>query len=288
MPIFIPALIQAGLALARAAIPAATRLLTQAGATAARATTTAGNAMRAAGPIPFVAAGVGGAALTASKLGVVPTTSSQSSSSQSSSSQRSNQPRSTGPAPAATTTNTDTGSGPTTTVPPTAEVSTPEPVTLPEADAAPAEAAPVPAPAPKVVKSANLETILFNDEEFSSEFIVDLLFESVAGQELLTVARNDTVNGQNVVYQPIKNLNILQDTYNPTKLLAVYDTSDSFFGAFAINLRSKIPSIGTGSGGKNYYLTDLGDLVIEVVNIANDEQVEFQVADSGTIDELGI
>jgi hypothetical protein len=159
---------------------------------------------------------------------------------------------------------------------------------LPDPEPVPAEAAPVPAPAPKVVKSANLETILFNDEEFSSEFIVDLLFESVAGQELLTVARNDTVNGQNVVYQPIKNLNILQDTYNPTKLLAVYDTSDSFFGAFAINLRSKIPSIGTGANGKNYYLTDIGDLVIEVANIANDEQVEFQVADSGTIDELGI
>ena len=288
MPIFIPALIQAGLALARAAIPAATRLLTQAGATAARATTTAGNAMRAAGPIPFVAAGVGGAALTASKLGVVPQSSSQSSSSQSSSNQRSNQPRNTGPAPVTTTTNTDTGSGPTTTVPPIAEVVIPEPVTLPEAQAAPAEAAPVPAPAPKVVKSANLETILFNDEEFSSEFIIDLLFESVAGQELLTVARNDTVNGQNVVYQPIKNLNILQDTYNPTKLLAVYDTSDSFFGAFAINLRSKIPSIGTGANGKNYYLTNLGDAVIEFVNIANDEQVEFQIADSGTIDELGI
>jgi hypothetical protein len=114
------------------------------------------------------------------------------------------------------------------------------------------------------------------------------LFESVAGQELLTVARNDTVNGQDVVYQPIKNLNILQDTYNPTKLLAVYDTSDSFFGAFAIDLRSKIPSIGTGADGKNYYLTDIGDLVIEVANIANDEQVEFQVADSGTIEELGI
>ena len=286
MPIFIPALIQAGLALARAAIPAATRLLTQAGATAARATTTAGNAMRAAGPIPFVAAGVGGAALTASKLGVVP----QKPTSQST--QTTSQNFNTINRNVYGTTKVDdggsSGSGPTTTVPPTAEVSTPEPVTLPEAEAAPAEAAPVPAPAPKVVKSANLETILFNDEEFSSEFIVDLLFESVAGQELLTVARNDTVNGQNVVYQPIKNLNILQDTYNPTKLLAVYDTSDSFFGAFAINLRSKIPSIGTGSGGKNYYLTDLGDLVIEVVNIANDEQVEFQVADSGTIDELGI
>jgi hypothetical protein len=147
---------------------------------------------------------------------------------------------------------------------------------------------PTPTPAEAVVKSANIETILFNNEEFSSEFIVDLLFESVAGQELLTIARNDTVNGQDVVYQPFKNLNILQDTYNPTKLLAIYDTSESFFGAFAIDLRSKIPLVGTGISGKNYYLTSLGDLVIEVVNIANDEQVEFQVADSGTIEELGI
>jgi hypothetical protein len=164
----------------------------------------------------------------------------------------------------------------------------PKSTTLPGVSAEPAtSSSPAPAPA-AVVKAANLDTVLFNDEEFSSEFLVDLLFESVAGQELLTIARNDTVNGQGVVYQPIKNLNILQDSYNPTKLLAVYDTSDSFFGAFAIDFISKIPSVGTGPGGKNYYFTDLGDLVIEVVNVANDEQVEFQIADSGTIEELGI
>jgi hypothetical protein len=164
----------------------------------------------------------------------------------------------------------------------------PKSTTLPGVSAEPAtSSSPAPAPA-AVVKAANLDTVLFNDEEFSSEFLVDLLFESVAGQELLTIARNDTVNGQDVVYQPIKNLNILQDSYNPTKLLAVYDTSDSFFGAFAIDFISKIPSIGTGPGGKNYYFTDLGDLVLEVANVANDEQVEFQIADSGTIEELGI
>jgi hypothetical protein len=207
MPVwFAPLAFQGIMAAARALAPQAARLFTQAGAATV-------NAARAVGPVNSVmypvAAGIfGGAALGVGSQKPSP----QSGSSQSSSNQRSNQPRSTGPAPVATTTNTDTGSGPTTTVPPTAEVSTPEPVTLPEAEAAPAEAAPVPAPAPKVVKSANLETILFNDEEFSSEFIVDLLFESVAGQELLTVARNDTVNGQNVVYQPIINLNILQVT----------------------------------------------------------------------------
>jgi hypothetical protein len=199
---------------------------------------------------------------------------------------RSNQPRKSPPPPLKPAPVRNTA--PTATTPAPAAAVVPEPVSLPPAEAAPATPAASPAPAPVVVKSANIETILFNDEKFSSEFLVDLLFESVAGQELLTIARNDTVNGQDVVYQPIKNLNILQDTYNPTKLLAVYDTSDSFFGAFAIDLSSKIPSVGTGPGGKNYYLTALGDLVIEVVNIANDEQVEFQIADSGTIDELGI
>lgn len=170
---------------------------------------------------------------------------------------------------------------------PSAKVVVPE-TTLPQVSAEPpASSSPAPTPIPPV-KAANIETILFNDEEFSSEFLVDLLFENVAGQELLTIARNDTVNGQDVTYQPIKNLNILQDTYNPTKLLAVSDTSESFFGSFAIDLRTKIPSIKTDTDAKNYYITELGDLVIEVVNIGIDEQVEFQIADSGTIEELGI
>jgi len=145
-----------------------------------------------------------------------------------------------------------------------------------------------PPPPPPIVKAANIDTVLFNDEEFSEEFIVDLLFEDIAGQELLMVARNDTVNGQDVKYQPIKNLNILQDTYNPTKLLGMFDISDAFFGAFAIDLRSKIPSSLEKQGGKNYYITETGDLVVELTNILVDEQVEIQVADSGTIEELGI
>jgi hypothetical protein len=276
------ALAGAGRAIAQSAAARAVPVIAQ---TASRAASSVGNAARAAGPLTTVGAGVTGLSLTASSLGAVPQrTSSQSSSSQSSS--RSNQPRSGGPAPSGG------GGGGGTSGNPVAQPEVPESTSSGEVAAEPASgtgtAESAPTPVEKVVKSANIETILFNDEEFSSEFLVDLLFESVAGQELLTIARNDTVNGQDVVYQPIKNLNILQDTYNPTKLLAVYDTSDSFFGAFAIDLSSKIPSVGTGPGGKNYYLTDLGDLVIEVVNIANDEQVEFQIADSGTIDELGI
>jgi hypothetical protein len=139
------------------------------------------------------------------------------------------------------------------------------------------------------VKSAPIDTVVFIDESFSAELITDLLFEDIGGQELLSIARNDTVNGQAVTYQPIKNLGILRDTYNPNNLLKLQDTSDRFFANFIINLFDKIPQVGNGENGANYYL-DLtsGDGIIELINIRADEQVEVQIANAGTIEDVGI
>lgn len=148
---------------------------------------------------------------------------------------------------------------------------------------------PPPPPPPPAVKSAPIDTVLFNDETFAEQFIVDVLFEDLVGQELLTIARNDTVNGQEVSYQPIKNLDLLQSVYNPSTILALSDTSQTFFENFIIDLNEKIPSIKNGLNGKNYYVDQVnGDLVIELANLESDEQVEIQIATSGTIEELGI
>jgi hypothetical protein len=139
------------------------------------------------------------------------------------------------------------------------------------------------------VKSAPIDTVEFVDETFSAELITDLLFEDVGGQEILTIARGDTVNGQDVIYQPFKNLGILQEIYNPTTLLRVQGTSDRFFSNFTINLRDKIPKVGSGEDGKNYKL-DLatGEGIIEFINIKPDEQVEVQIISNGIIENIGI
>ena len=178
----------------------------------------------------------------------------------------------------------------------TVTVVTPEPtrVTTPAQPvvvrATPAAAVAEPAPAvDNSVKSAPIDTVVFIDEAFSSELIADLLFEDIAGQEILSIARNDTVNGQDVVYQPIKNLGILRDTYNPNNLLRLQETSDRFFANFIINLADKIPKVGNGADGANYYLDfSTGDGVIELINIKSDEQVEIQIANAGTIEDVGI
>ena len=180
---------------------------------------------------------------------------------------------------------------------PVAQVSTPvtaapvaaTPVSTPPPPTPPAPQQEIMTPLPPVVKSAPIDTVEFIDERFSDELIIDLLFENVGGQELLTIARNDTVNGQDVVYQPFKNLGILQETYNPTTLLRLQQTSDKFFSNFTINLRDKIPNIGSGENGKNYKL-DLatGEGVIEFINIRPDEQVEVQIISAGIIEDINM
>jgi hypothetical protein len=146
---------------------------------------------------------------------------------------------------------------------------------------------PPPPPPPPKIKVAPIDTVLFDDDSVPKEIIADLLFESIGGQEILTIARHDTVNGQTVLYQPIKNINILQQQYNPNNLLKLRDTSNTIFGNFTINLTNKIPQVGNGLGGSNTYLDSSGNLVIEFVNLANDELVEVQIASSGTIYEAG-
>jgi hypothetical protein len=92
-----------------------------------------------------------------------------------------------------------------------------------------------------------------------------------------------------VIYQPFKNLGILQEIYNPTSLLKLQETSDKFFSNFTINLRDRIPKVGSGLNGANYYL-DLtsGEGVIEFINLRSDEQVEVQIASAGIIEDVGI
>lgn len=146
---------------------------------------------------------------------------------------------------------------------------------------------PPPPPPPPPVKTAPIDTILYpSDDLLPVEIMSDLIFENIGGQELINIARNDTVNGQQVVYQPIKNLTQIQQQYNPNNIVALQDTSDKYFQNFAIKLETKVPEEGTGPAGAHVYIDpETGDLVVEAINLEPDEQVELEITLSGTIYE---
>ena len=136
------------------------------------------------------------------------------------------------------------------------------------------------------VKTATKDIILFNDEEVPIALMTDLIFEDIGGQELLSIARRDTVNGQKIIYQPIKNLSSIEQQYNPNNIIGLQSTSDKYFANFPIKLDDKVPTDGSGPNGDYVYIDPAtGNLVVEAVSLDVDEQIEIQIATSGTIYE---
>jgi hypothetical protein len=159
---------------------------------------------------------------------------------------------------------------------------------------APTPATPAPAITPTVnqsvtqsIKTATPDIILFDDDMLPVNIMLDLVFEDIGGQELINIGRNDIINGQNVIYQPIKNLNLIQQQYNPNNIIGIQETSDKYFAGFSIKFESKIPDIGNGTNGENVYMDSAtGSIIIELVNMSPDDQVEVQMITSGTIYEV--
>jgi hypothetical protein len=144
-------------------------------------------------------------------------------------------------------------------------------------------------PPPPPAKTAPIDTVLFDDDTVPIEVMADIIFENIGGQELINIARNDIINGQQVSYSPIKNLTSIQQQYNPNNIINLQYTSDKYFANFAIKLDQKIPSTGSGPNGSNVYIEpETGDLIIETINTKNDEQLDIQIVISGTIYEADI
>lgn len=113
-----------------------------------------------------------------------------------------------------------------------------------------------------------------------------LIFESLAGQELLSISRHDLVNGQSLIYRPIKNLSDLANKYSPMNLVALQSPSNVIFNNFSIKLSEKTPDLGTGPYGEIVYIEQATkNLIVNVFNLADDEQVEVEVMASGLIED---
>jgi hypothetical protein len=159
------------------------------------------------------------------------------------------------------------------------------------------------------VKIATPDLILFDEEKMDDDNMIDLVFEDIGGYELATISRHDLINGQKVVYSPIKNLTDLYLQYNPNNVLRL-QSSDSYFKSLSLSIFDRLPDCGTGytiseppapEDNPEYIEKDLnkwiktpnckavyidpitGDLVINLINMKKNEQLEVQVLSSGDI-----
>jgi hypothetical protein len=128
------------------------------------------------------------------------------------------------------------------------------------------------------IKQADPDIIIFNEEVVSPELLLELQYEDISGKELINISRSDIVDGQNVIYSPIKNLSALRKKYNPNNIIASSLEYESLFARFAIDL------IKRGAGQP--YFDDNGDLVIEFDLILDGETIEVEIDATGTINRV--
>jgi hypothetical protein len=134
------------------------------------------------------------------------------------------------------------------------------------------------------VLPATPSLIALSNPPLEIDIMADLIFENIGGQELINISRNDIINGQDVIYSPIKNLQSLQLEYNPNNIIRLESTADTYFKNFPIRLENKIPTQGSGPNGEIVYIDqETGDLVINVMNLEPDEQIDVQILNSGEI-----
>lgn len=165
------------------------------------------------------------------------------------------------------TTSSTTESSPTTSSPPPPEA---KPASVWITTASPAE--------PVGVKQADPDIVLFDTETISPELLIQLEYEDISGTELINISRSDIIDGQQVVYSPIKNLSSLRRKYNPNNIISLASTTESIFSKYLIDL--------VGRGPVEPYFDDNGDLVIEIEEVFDDEEIETEIDVNGTINTV--
>jgi Leucine-rich repeat (LRR) protein len=154
---------------------------------------------------------------------------------------------------------------------------------------APPPSPPPPPPPPPGQKYTNagvkIPDVVVSTYDYSQatvEELEKLYFQNVGGTEILTVARHDNVNGQEVPLSYLDNLKELNTEFNPLNILTT-ENIYNHFNRFAIDMTQRIDSVNRAVAVD----AEGSNIVITLDEIQADEYVQIQVANVANDTEFG-
>lgn len=153
---------------------------------------------------------------------------------------------------------------------------------------------PPPAAPTNAVKAAEPDVVLFDESSLPVELLEQILFQNIGGIELINISREDTINGQSVSYNLVRNLSVLNQSFNPNNLFGNQKYDAEYLRQFAIDISQRIPNpYETDDDGNkinpNPVVLDrnTGELVINI-DINPDEYLSVAIISNGTIYTIGV
>jgi hypothetical protein len=134
------------------------------------------------------------------------------------------------------------------------------------------------------VKYATPDDVLIDTNDLPVDLILKLTLEKIGGMELISLVRHDILNGQNIVYRPVKNISQIAIDYNPQNIIKMPDSADSYFKNFSIKLENHIQQTTNELPPLVAYIDETTqNVVIDLVNLKADYEVEVQMVSSGKV-----
>ena len=152
----------------------------------------------------------------------------------------------------------------------------------------PTPPAPPPPPPPPVspgnqsIKIATAEKFISGEDVVGEDEMFTRTISEVASMELLEITRTGAVDGIDQSYLPITGLADLNMQNDPTKIIALQNSSDEYFKQFSIPLERYTPSEGTGENGEIVYIdrdptsSTYNSLIVNTVNLKATERLEIE------------
>ena len=132
------------------------------------------------------------------------------------------------------------------------------------------------------VKISSVNVVNRNYDATSVEQMERLYFQNVGGTEILSVARHDTVGGEEVVFNNVDNLSELRSQFNPLNILMTTNLN-SLFSEYGVDIGQKI-----GALDETFSMNADGGIDIQVFNVNRDEYVQVQIAKRVGEEEFGM
>lgn len=129
------------------------------------------------------------------------------------------------------------------------------------------------------VLASDPDIVLVNPSTLPIDLQSDLILQDMGGTELLYYARHDTVNGQKVSYQPIKDVDLLALTYSPQTVTGAMPAWSHYRNSFSIQIDDKRIADSPNSAGSVYVDTNVSgtgsNIIVELDNLSPSDVVEI-------------
>jgi hypothetical protein len=139
----------------------------------------------------------------------------------------------------------------------------------------------------KGLKIATKELFITEEKTMGEIAATERIFQEIAGVELLSIARNYSIDGATQAYNPISNIADLSNQYDPFNIIPLQGIDRSYFNQYDIDLSRRLPDFPNNPDGSSYnvYMDANNTIYIELADLLAGEKVEIEFLSSD--DQVG-